>query len=79
MTGESALIRAVARLATIYFDMNLSKGSFKHQLNLSALPLLGQRELRLVKTLLVGNTLRRRFTIETHTVLIGAETLQFPA
>ena len=79
MPCKTALIRAVASLATVDLHTNLRKGSLEHQLNLTALPLLGQRELRLVQALLVGNTLGRRLAIEPHTILVGAKALQFPA
>ena len=78
MTGESTLIRAITSLATIDLHMNLREGSLEHQLNLTTLPLLGQRKIRLIQALLIGNTLRCRLTIEPHAILVGAKALQFP-
>ena len=78
MSRKATLIGAVASLASVNLDANLCEGCFEHQLNLSSCPLLGKRKLRLVFALFIGNTLWRGLSVETHTILVGAEALQFP-
>ena len=79
MTGKTTRIQSVASLATIDRGTHIRKHRLEDEQNLAPLPLLGQRELRLVQALLVGNTLGHRLAIEPHTILVGAKALQFPA
>ena len=79
MTGEPSLIGAVACLTTIDLHTNLRKGCLKNQQYLATCPLFGQCKLMLIQSFLVGNAFRSCLAVEAHTVLVGAEALQFPA
>ena len=57
MTRETALVSAVASLASVDGGTHLRKHSLEDEQNLSALPSLGQCELMLVLAHLVGNTM----------------------
>ena len=79
VTGEASLIEPVAGLPAVDGHIGIGEDGLKHQLYLPAFPCLGQRKRCLVQSFLVGNALWGGFPIESHTILIGAETLQFPA
>ena len=79
MARKASLIGAGTGLAPVYLHAGLGEHRLEHQLYLTALPLLRQRELCLVQAMLVGNTLRCGLAVEAHAVLVCAEALQLPA
>ena len=79
MACKASLIKASASLAPVDRDVGIGEDSLEDQLYLAALPLLWQRKLGLVESVLVGDALGRTLTVETHPVLVGAEPLKLPA
>ena len=76
---ETALMQAVSRLSTVDGHLGISHHGFEDEFYLFALPLLWQRKLIFIFSFFVSNTFRSSLSVESHAILIGTESLQFPA
>ena len=76
---ETALMQTVSRLSAVDGNLGIGHHSFEDEFYLFALPLLWQRKLIFIFTFFVSNTFWSSLSVESHTILIGTESLQFPA
>ena len=76
---ETALMQTVSRLSAVDGYLGIGHHGFEDEFYLFALPLLWQRKLIFIFSFFVSNTFRSSLSIESHTILIGTESLEFPA
>ena len=65
--------------ASVYFYFRICHRSFEYKIDLFAAKLFRNFKLVLIHTFFIGNAFREWFTIESDSILIGAESLQLPA
>ena len=76
---ETALMQAISRLSAVDGHLGIGHYGFEDEFYLFALPLLWQRKLIFIFSFFVSNTFRSSLSVESHAILIGTESLQFPA
>ena len=76
---ETALMQTVSRLSAVDGYLGIGHHGFEDEFYLFALPLLWQRKLIFIFSFFVSNTFWSSLPVESHAILIGSESLQFPA
>ena len=77
-SAEATLMQTAACLTTVDSHFGIGKHSLEHQFYLSPFPFLRKGELIFIQPLLVSDAFRFLLAVETHTILIGSKSLQFP-